>query len=102
MSNNLANVFKSLANENRLSIFELIWRKELSSEKKLCCKSMASCVNEITEKFNLAQSTVSHHLKELKNAGLINTKKEKTWVYCSINHDTIQRLKKFFERYEVS
>lgn len=63
----------------------LILVGEESRLKILCIlKQGQHCVCEIEEHLNLSQSLISHHLKDLKTAGLINDKKKKQWVYYSL------------------
>lgn len=58
--NDVANLFRVLANPARVAILEYLMKTE-------------SCIcGDITEEIGLAQPTVSQHLKELRNAGLIN------------------------------
>ncbi len=64
--------FKALCEENRISIICLLLERE-------------HCVCELIEKLNLSQSTVSHHIKILKQAGLLNERRCGTWNYYSIN-----------------
>ncbi len=45
------------------------------------------CACQITEVLQLAPSTVSLHLKELKRAGLISERKEGRWVFFSLSDD---------------
>ena len=47
------------------------------------------CVCELTEPLQLAQPTVSHHLKVLHEAGLVNRARRGTWVYYSLRQDTL-------------
>ena len=49
------------------------------------------CACQITEVLGLAPSTVSAHLKELKQAGLIRERKEGRWVYFDLVGDQIAR-----------
>src|SRR6476469_2004813 len=42
------------------------------------------CVCEITPQFNLGQPTISHHLKVLRDARLVNWEKRGLWVYYSL------------------
>ncbi len=95
----LAKAFKALSNKNRLEIFNLLRTEKYGCHIDECldeCKrEKASCVTEIAERFNLAQSTVSHHLKELYNAGLIKMEREGLWVYCSVNEDMIRRIREY-------
>jgi ArsR family transcriptional regulator len=60
-------IFKALADKNRLRIINMLGEKSL-------------CVCEITEVLHLSQSTVSGHLKVLKDAGLVEDEKNGLWV----------------------
>ncbi|HLC25374.1 MAG TPA: metalloregulator ArsR/SmtB family transcription factor [bacterium] len=91
---NLSRVFKALSNENRLKVFEQIRKKEL------CCKEDSfegCCVGDVAERFPLALSTISHHLKELRSAGLIVCEKRGQWVYCRVNHGILREAEDFLK-----
>jgi len=60
-------VMKALSDPNRVKIIKLLQLKYM-------------CVCELQGALNLAQSTVSKHLKILEEAGLVNYKKEGLWV----------------------
>ncbi len=60
-------IFKALGDKNRFKIIKMLEKKEL-------------CLCEISCFLNLANSTVSKHLSILKNAGLIEDKKDGKWV----------------------
>lgn len=95
----LARMFKALADENRLAIFQLI-RERCGSGCQLSDEQAGSCVSEIAQHFDLALSTVSHHLKELRNAGLIHCEKQGQWVYCRPNDAMLERIEAFLQRAE--
>jgi DNA-binding transcriptional ArsR family regulator len=84
----LAKALRALANPNRLAIFERI------HEDGLCCRTdrKGNTVCAIAEDFRLALSTVSHHLKELRAAGLITCERRGQQVFCAINHETLARM----------
>jgi DNA-binding transcriptional ArsR family regulator len=84
----LAKALRALANPNRLAIFERI------HDEGLCCRTdhKGNTVCAIAEDFHLALSTVSHHLKELRAAGLITCERRGQQVLCAINHDTLNRV----------
>ena len=67
---------KALADETRQKIMALC-----------CCTSLS--VGEIVEKLDVAQPTVSHHLKILKNAGLVRVKRRGRQVLYSLNQEKL-------------
>lgn len=69
---NAITIFKAVSDNNRLRILNMLNIKSL-------------CVCEIREVLQLANSTVSQHLKILKDAGLIIERKEGKWVNYSLN-----------------
>ena len=84
----LSKAFRALGNPNRLAIFERI------HGDGLCCQtdSKGNTVCAIAEDFQLALSTVSHHLKELREANLITCARHGQQVVCTINHDTLEHV----------
>jgi ArsR family transcriptional regulator len=66
--NNLVKLFRVLGDETRLRILRLLRREELN-------------VQEVVEVLRMVQSRVSHHLKGLREAGLIADRREGTWTY---------------------
>lgn len=64
-------VMKALSDPNRVKIVKLLGVREL-------------CVCEIQAALNIAQPTVSKHLKILENAGLVQNRKEGLWVIYSL------------------
>ncbi|MBN1970172.1 MAG: winged helix-turn-helix transcriptional regulator [Candidatus Delongbacteria bacterium] len=65
--NETLKLFKALSDQTRMRIYNMVSVKEM-------------CVCEITSILNLAFSTISTHLKILKEAGLIEEKKDGKWV----------------------
>lgn len=53
------------------------------------------CVCELTPAFDLSQPTISHHLKLLRQAGLIDCERRGTWVYYRILPAALDRLAGF-------
>ncbi|WP_083876362.1 ArsR/SmtB family transcription factor [Gordonia namibiensis] len=56
-----------------------------------------ACVCDISGPFDLSQSTISHHLKVLREAGLVTSERRSTWVYYRINASVLQQLSGFLE-----
>ena len=82
--NELANIAKALGHPARIAILE-----ELVKANSCIC-------GDLVTELGLAQATISQHLKELKNAGLIQGTVEGTSVCYCINTATWQNYKAFF------
>ena len=76
-----SNLFKALADPARLAVLATLSRAEYEV-----------CVCDFTSGLNLNQSTVSHHLKLLKDAGLVTSVRRGTWGYYSLAPDARVRL----------
>ena len=53
-------------------------------------------MGDIAQQYDLALSTISHHLKELKEAGLIKCEQRGQHIYCTINREKVEELREFF------
>jgi len=83
----LSKIYKALSNENRLEIFIDILEAENRTFEGGCL------VAQIKEKFNIGAPTISHHLKELSNVGLITTRKEGKYLIADVNRELLEILK---------
>jgi ArsR family transcriptional regulator len=90
----LVRVFKALGDENRMAIFQLL-RERCAGGCELSEDGADRTVSEIARAFELALSTVSHHIKELRNAGLIICEKHGKQVYCRVNTALLEDLEGF-------
>ncbi len=86
----LAKMFKALSNPNRLRLFQEIRRGQSAIEPAGCI------LNPIKERLKIGAPTVSHHLKELVNAGLIATERRGRLLHCRSLGDAIAELERFF------
>ncbi|MFD4529672.1 ArsR/SmtB family transcription factor [Streptomyces sp. NPDC058470] len=82
----LAKVFKALGDPVRLRLLSMIASRGESGEV---------CVCELTPAFELSQPTISHHLKLLRQAGLIDCERRGTWVYYWVLPGVLDRLAAF-------
>ncbi|GAA3796780.1 metalloregulator ArsR/SmtB family transcription factor [Streptomyces coacervatus] len=71
----LAKVFKALGDPVRLRLLSMIASRGEGGQ------GGEVCVCELTPAFALSQPTISHHLKLLRQAGLIDCERRGTWVY---------------------
>jgi ArsR family transcriptional regulator len=74
-----ARLCRALADENRLRIVEMLGAGE-------------RCVCELTAALDLGQSLLSHHLKTLKDAGLVTDRREGRWVYYTLSAEALSEL----------
>ncbi|MCG7634570.1 MULTISPECIES: ArsR/SmtB family transcription factor [Gordonia] len=51
-----------------------------------------ACVCDISGPFDVSQPTISHHLKVLREAGLVTSERRATWVYYRANTDALHSL----------
>jgi len=92
----LTKIFKALSDESRLAIYQLI-RERCGSTHEASEAELNRSVSKIAEEFDLALSTVSHHLRELKNAGLIQCEKRGQRIYCSAGVEALRPVGEFLE-----
>ncbi len=89
----MAQMFGALSNPNRLKLFlSLVDCCGPGSS----CQGDSKCVGELGKSVKIAPSTVSHHLKELHRAGLIEMDRDGQKVCCKIDPRTLESLAEFF------
>src|SRR6478609_2413509 len=81
----LAGVFKALADPTRVAIVN-----RLAAVEEVC-------VCDLTAAFELSQPTVSHHLRLLREAGLVESERRGTWGYYRLVPEAIERLRSVLE-----
>jgi ArsR family transcriptional regulator len=81
-STELAKVFKALGDPVRLRLLSLI-ASHAGGE---------ACVCDLTDAFDLTGPTISHHLKVLREAGIIYGERRGTWVYYRVLPTMLQTL----------
>jgi len=95
-----AEMFKALSNPNRLKIFLRLvsccqpgtpTSINSSVEPEGCV-----CVGELGQDLGIVASTISHHIKELRRAGLIRMERRGQKIDCWIDPETIAVLQGFF------
>jgi DNA-binding transcriptional ArsR family regulator len=90
----LARIFRALGDPSRLAIFEVV-RAACTDDSAHSSEELRSSVTEIAREFDLSLSTVSHHLKELRTAGLIRCERRGQHIFCSVNPDVLQVVDRF-------
>jgi ArsR family transcriptional regulator len=80
--NNAAVLFHALSDETRLALINRL-------------KDGEQCVCELTDALHTGQSRLSFHLKVLKEAELIQDRREGRWIYYSLNREALEDLEDF-------
>lgn len=96
-TDHLAEAFKALSNPNRLKIF--LQLMNCCTPGTVCSAEdvTKSCVGDLGEGLGIAASTLSHHIKELNRAGLIQMERRGQHIDCWVDPDTVEELNRFFQ-----
>jgi ArsR family transcriptional regulator len=79
-------VFRALGDPTRLEIFRFI-----------AAQPEPACVCDITDQFAVSQPTISHHLKTLREAGLVTVSRRGVWAYYAADPSGLARLEGWIE-----
>ena len=74
-----AKVMKAFCDENRLTVLQL-----------LCTGEKCAC--RLQDALSIGQSTLSHHMKILCDAGLVTSRKAGKWIYYTRQAETLDRI----------
>ena len=77
----MARVAKALGDPIRLQLVDVLRRH-----------AGKVCVCELVPLFDLSQPTVSHHLKVLREAGIVDSERQGLWAYYYVNPDALKEL----------
>jgi ArsR family transcriptional regulator, arsenate/arsenite/antimonite-responsive transcriptional repressor len=77
----IAKVAKALGDPIRLQLVDVLRRH-----------AGKACVCELVPLFDLSQPTVSHHLKVLRDAGIVGSERRGLWAYYYVNPDSLEEL----------
>src|ERR1700685_1856876 len=77
-----ADMFSAMGTEPRLRIMQLL----------LSAHPEGLVVGEIQRELDIPNSTLSHHLEKLKNEGLVNVRRESTFLWYTANTEALQEL----------
>lgn len=78
-------MFKALSDETRLKIIGQLGAEEL-------------CACNILESLHITQPTLSYHMKLLVENGLVNSRKDGSWMKYTINNKRMEELREFLEK----
>lgn len=83
----MAGIAKALADPVRLQLVDVL-RKHAGKV----------CVCELIPLFEISQSTVSHHLKILRNAGIVDSERRGLWAFYYVNPEALEGLSEWLNR----
>jgi ArsR family transcriptional regulator len=91
-SRKLARIFNALSNPNRLQIYSEI----VKSEKTDYEVGSGCLLSEVVGTLKIGSPTISHHVKELVNAGLILAERQGKFLVCKANPEIREMLRRLF------
>jgi len=91
-------MFKALSSPQRLRIFLRLASCCSGATCEVTLEGMRRCVGDLGEDLEVSASTLSHHLKELRQAGLMKTERRGKQIECWISEDALDELTAFFSR----
>lgn len=99
----LSRAFRALGQPHRLTIVRALLDRALEccagERARDCTLDPASCnVGQLADLVDIAPSTVSHHLKELEAAGVIERARDGRYLYCRVNEPLLEELAAFLAR----
>lgn len=101
MSDDLSQAFKALGDPHRLTIVRRLMDEALGCDAPAAgaCRMDPACCDfaSLAEGLGIGKSTVSHHLKELHRAGLIERVREGRRLYCRIVPRRLRELGAFLD-----
>ncbi|HEX3705484.1 MAG TPA: metalloregulator ArsR/SmtB family transcription factor [Mycobacteriales bacterium] len=79
-------LLKALADPVRLRLMSLI------------AAAGETCVCDLTGPFEVSQPTISHHLKVLRESGLVSSERRGTWIYYRVEREALDAVGTLFSR----
>lgn len=96
--NEFVSMFKALSNPNRLLLFQRLMTCCEPGTRCSTDDATGFCVGELGEGLDIAPSTLSHHLKELNRAGLVQMRRRGKSVQCWVDPEVVKGLTDFFHQ----
>ncbi|MFC1835244.1 ArsR/SmtB family transcription factor [Thermodesulfobacteriota bacterium] len=84
-----AEMFKALSNPNRLAIFLRLISRCPPGTSCAFDEEIRECVGDVGQDLGIARTTVSHHVKELRKAGLLRVERRGRNIECWVDGETV-------------
>jgi ArsR family transcriptional regulator len=85
-------IFKALSCEQRVLLLQMLHKWNGLDE---CCDGVRKAFTRASEELKISRSTLSHHFKELENAGLILCARNGQAMNCSVNEEALREAREF-------
>lgn len=98
----LVKIFKALSSEQRFNLFKMLYEwyecgGGTDGEYSFPFEGIEKCFTKACCSMSLSRSTISHHFKELQNAGLITYTRNGQCFVCKINLEAVQAIRNFLK-----
>ena len=80
-------ILKALSDENRFKVFNILLKGE-------------TCACELLDELDIAQPTLSRHMRILVGSGLVSARKDAQWMRYSINKECLKELSSYFGSFD--
>jgi ArsR family transcriptional regulator len=87
----LVGIFKALSDPTRFDIFRLV-----------AAQDAPICACDVVDRFQVSQPTISHHLKVLRDAGLVNVSRRGVWAYYAADSRGLALLRNSLDSFAPS
>lgn len=87
-----AEIFKALSNPHRLAIFLRLVSNCPPGKTCTFDEEIRECVGDVGRDLGIARTTVSHHVKELRRAGLLKVERRGRNIECWLGYETVCAL----------
>jgi ArsR family transcriptional regulator len=87
----LVGMFKALSDPTRFDIFRLV-----------AAQDAPICACDVVDRFQVSQPTISHHMKVLRDAGLVNVSRRGVWAYYAANQRGLELLRESIDTFAPS
>jgi ArsR family transcriptional regulator len=96
---NISRYLKALSSEQRLRVYLMILQAE--REEDGCCQGVLRAFSKACDMLSVSRSTVSHHIKELEDSGLLSCERQGQSVCCQVDAAALKELREFLSVLEA-
>lgn len=94
----VARIYKALSNPHRLKIFKSLVENYSGGVHEETLEEDANCQREYAQEMGLAPSTLSNYFKELRDSGLVHSRRRGKYVVFWIDEENVKLVQHFLEK----